>query len=93
LRPRRPDPGPAVEPAGRVPPGTGTEDAPDDQRSATEARHPLRDRARDLVPAIPAGLTAPVWHLFVVFAAAIASVLIGAFPLLTARCRRRRDRA
>ena len=33
---------------------------------------------------IPAGLTAPAWHLFAVFAAAIASVLIGAFPLLTA---------
>jgi divalent anion:Na+ symporter, DASS family len=33
---------------------------------------------------VPAGLTAPAWHLFSVFAAAIASVLIGAFPLLTA---------
>ena len=33
---------------------------------------------------VPAGLTAPAWHLFAVFAAAIASVLIGAFPLLTA---------
>ena len=33
---------------------------------------------------IPAGLTAPAWHLFAVFAAAIGSVLIGAFPLLTA---------
>ena len=33
---------------------------------------------------IPAGLTAPAWHLFAVFAAAITSVLIGAFPLLTA---------
>jgi len=33
---------------------------------------------------IPAGLTAPAWHLFAVFAAAIASVLLGAFPLLTA---------
>jgi DASS family divalent anion:Na+ symporter len=32
---------------------------------------------------VPAGLTAPAWHLFAVFAAAIASVLIGAFPLLT----------
>jgi DASS family divalent anion:Na+ symporter len=36
-----------------------------------------------LVP-VPAGLTAPAWHLFAVFAAAIASVLLGAFPLLTA---------
>ena len=35
-----------------------------------------------LVP-IPAGLTAPAWHLFAVFVAAIASVLVGAFPLLT----------
>jgi len=33
---------------------------------------------------IPAGLTAHAWHLFAVFTAAIASVLIGSFPLLTA---------
>ena len=33
---------------------------------------------------VPAGLTPPAWHLFAVFAAAIASVLLGAFPLLTA---------
>src|SRR5580765_1271124 len=33
---------------------------------------------------VPAGLTPPAWHLFAVFAAAIASVLIGAFALLTA---------
>jgi len=33
---------------------------------------------------VPAGLTAQAWHLFAVFAAAIASVLLGAFPLLTA---------
>ena len=32
---------------------------------------------------VPAGLTAPAWHLFAVFVAAIASVLISAFPLLT----------
>jgi divalent anion:Na+ symporter, DASS family len=32
---------------------------------------------------VPAGLTAPAWHLFAVFIAAIASVLTGAFPLLT----------
>ena len=32
---------------------------------------------------IPAGLTAPAWHLFAVFFAAIVSVLLGAFPLLT----------
>ena len=31
---------------------------------------------------VPAGLTPPAWHLFAVFAAAIASVLIGSFPLL-----------
>ncbi len=31
---------------------------------------------------VPAGLTAPAWHLFAVFASAIASVLIGSFPLL-----------
>lgn len=33
---------------------------------------------------VPAGLTAPAWHLFAAFAAAILSVLLGAFPLLTA---------
>jgi DASS family divalent anion:Na+ symporter len=33
---------------------------------------------------IPAGLTAPAWHLFAVFVAAIASVLLNAYPLLTA---------
>jgi divalent anion:Na+ symporter, DASS family len=32
---------------------------------------------------VPAGLSAPAWHLFAVFVAAIASVLVGAFPLLT----------
>ena len=32
---------------------------------------------------VPAGLTTPAWHLFAVFVAAIASVLVGAFPLLT----------
>jgi DASS family divalent anion:Na+ symporter len=35
-----------------------------------------------LVP-VPAGLTPPAWHLFAVFVAAIAAVLVGAFPLLT----------
>jgi DASS family divalent anion:Na+ symporter len=33
---------------------------------------------------VPNGLTVQAWHLFAVFVAAIASVLIGAFPLLTA---------
>jgi len=32
---------------------------------------------------IPAGLTPQAWHLFAVFVAAISSVLIGAFPILT----------
>jgi len=36
-----------------------------------------------LVP-VPAGLTVPAWHLFAVFVSAIAAVLLGAFPLLTA---------
>jgi DASS family divalent anion:Na+ symporter len=35
-----------------------------------------------LVP-VPAGLTAPAWHLFAIFVASIAAVLAGAFPLLT----------
>jgi divalent anion:Na+ symporter, DASS family len=33
---------------------------------------------------VPAGLTAPAWHLFAVFVAAIVSVLLGAYALLTA---------
>jgi DASS family divalent anion:Na+ symporter len=33
---------------------------------------------------VPAGLTAPAWHLFAIFAAAIVSVLLGAFALTTA---------
>jgi DASS family divalent anion:Na+ symporter len=32
---------------------------------------------------VPAGLTAPAWHLFAIFIASIAAVLVGAFPLLT----------
>ena len=32
---------------------------------------------------VPAGLTAPAWHLFAVFLAAIVAVLVGALPLLT----------
>lgn len=32
---------------------------------------------------VPAGLTAPAWHLFAVFVSAISSVLAGSFPLLT----------
>lgn len=32
---------------------------------------------------VPAGLTEPAWHLFAIFVSAIASVLLGAFPLLT----------
>jgi divalent anion:Na+ symporter, DASS family len=32
---------------------------------------------------VPSGLTAPAWHLFAIFAAAIIAVLLGAFPLLT----------
>ena len=35
-----------------------------------------------LIP-VPAGLTAPAWHLFAIFLAAIAAVLVGAYPLLT----------
>ena len=33
---------------------------------------------------IPPGLTKEAWHLFAVFAAAIFSVVVNAFPLLTA---------
>jgi DASS family divalent anion:Na+ symporter len=32
---------------------------------------------------VPAGLTAPAWHLFAIFVSAIVSVLLDAFPLLT----------
>jgi DASS family divalent anion:Na+ symporter len=33
---------------------------------------------------VPAGLTPPAWHLFAVFVSAIAAVLLGSYPLLTA---------
>jgi DASS family divalent anion:Na+ symporter len=33
---------------------------------------------------VPNGLTAPAWHLFAIFAATIVSVIVGAFPILTA---------
>jgi DASS family divalent anion:Na+ symporter len=33
---------------------------------------------------VPAGLTSQAWHLFAVFAAAIFSIIVNAFPLLTA---------
>ena len=33
---------------------------------------------------VPAGLTEPAWHLFAIFAGAIVSVIVDAFPLLTA---------
>jgi DASS family divalent anion:Na+ symporter len=32
---------------------------------------------------VPGGLTPAAWHLFAIFAAAICSVILGAFPLLT----------
>lgn len=35
------------------------------------------------VTPVPAGLTRPAWHLFAVFVAAISSVLVNAYPLLT----------
>ena len=33
---------------------------------------------------VPDGLTPPAWHLFAIFASTIASVIVGAFPILTA---------
>jgi len=33
---------------------------------------------------VPDGLTPPAWRLFVLFAAAIVSVVVNAFPILTA---------
>ena len=33
---------------------------------------------------VPEGLTLPAWRLFAIFAATIASVIVGAFPILTA---------
>ena len=33
---------------------------------------------------VPDGLTPQAWHLFAIFAATIASVIVGAFPILTA---------
>jgi DASS family divalent anion:Na+ symporter len=33
---------------------------------------------------VPAGLTREAWHLFAIFVSAIVSVILAAFPLLTA---------
>ncbi|NJD62490.1 MAG: oxidoreductase, partial [Deltaproteobacteria bacterium] len=33
---------------------------------------------------VPEGLTPPAWHLFAIFASAVLSVVLNAFPLLTA---------
>ena len=33
---------------------------------------------------VPEGLTPQAWHLFAIFAATIGSVIVGAFPILTA---------
>jgi DASS family divalent anion:Na+ symporter len=72
------------------------EPAPRDGQSVKSLfrRMPMRTRIKRALPfalaagiwfsPVPAGLTAPAWHLFAVFAAAIVSVLINAFPLLTA---------
>jgi DASS family divalent anion:Na+ symporter len=68
--------------------------ARDGQRRGIVRAMPTRLRIKRAIPfalalaiwvsPVPAGLTSPAWHLFAVFAAAIASVLINAFPLLTA---------
>jgi DASS family divalent anion:Na+ symporter len=54
-------------------------------------RRTLVARAATLVVAVsiwlwpvPEGLTAPAWHLFALFVAAIFSVIVGALPILTA---------
>ncbi|MGH7342036.1 MAG: DASS family sodium-coupled anion symporter [Candidatus Rokuibacteriota bacterium] len=53
-------------------------------------RHPFAARLAMLAVAAgiwfapyPQGLSAPAWHLFVIFATAILSVIVGAFPILT----------
>jgi divalent anion:Na+ symporter, DASS family len=59
--------------------------------AAGDTRRTLIARAATLVVAlaiwffpVPEGLTAPAWHLFALFVAAILSVIVGAFPILTA---------
>jgi divalent anion:Na+ symporter, DASS family len=62
-------------------------------RAASSAKSGLRLKLKRAFPfvlaaaiwfwPVPAGLTAPAWHLFAVFVAAIVSVLLGVFPLLT----------
>ena len=58
---------------------------------ATPDRRRLMARAATLALAlliwfspVPAGLTAPAWHLFAIFVAAIFSVIVSALPILTA---------
>ena len=58
---------------------------------AREQRRTLMARAATLVlvagiwlAPVPEGLTPPAWHLFAIFIGAIFSVIVGAFPILTA---------
>ena len=79
--------GRAVGLKGRVRPGQPQREARRNDRTwtAPEARGALRDRDRHLVlPRFRPASRAQAWHLFAVFVAAIASVLLGSFPLLTA---------
>ena len=62
-------------------PGNTLPEAGDDFRSADASARILPFAIAIgiwLVP-VPAGLTAPAWHLFAIFVAAIAAVLVGAF--------------
>ena len=59
--------------------------------AASQRRRTLVGRAATLVlgsliwfSPVPEGLTAPAWHLFALFVAAIFSVVVGALPILTA---------
>ncbi len=65
--------------------------APAAPSATSPARRTMLARAATLILAIgiwlvpvPEGLTAPAWHLFAIFVAAIFSVIVGAFPILTA---------
>ena len=58
--------------------------APPELRRFVKQAAPFALAAAIWLTPVPEGLTAPAWHLFAIFAAAIFSVIVAAFPLLTA---------
>src|SRR5262249_54251851 len=78
-------PGPRRRPLGPGPPGDGAMTGPAGGRRTALGRLAVLVLLAVLwiVPA-PQGLVPAAWHLFALFVSAIVSVVVGAFPILTA---------